>query len=129
MSSYYKGRLAWVRWEWEDYFTPTYWTAVTVSVFGPSYEMPRVVVMVNISNGGGSSKFRCKSVKEAQERVVIPEKYLERLYNAESHAWQQLESIRYDLANLDRIKAGAKVVDLNTGEILNEAERILEGDK
>lgn len=121
-------RITWIRWEVPDPFNSRYWTAYIVQIYKPSYDYPHVTVLYSMANGGGKCKTRYRSVKELLAHHHIPEHYLERLYTGETYAWECLEGIREDIANLGMLKKGAKLVDIASGEILNEAERILKGE-
>lgn len=129
MGSYYKGRIAYARWEWADPYQSNLWTACTVSVYRPSYDYPHVSVLVAIANGGGKCFMRCKSLAEAQTRVVIPKQYLDRLHLAETQAISEMVTINDDIRLLrEARRPGARIVNTDTGEILADAERIIRGE-
>ena len=123
-----KRRLTWYRWEWQDPIHPDMWTACTCSVYQPTYELPFVSVLVSIANGGGKVLFRCSSLEQAQQRIVIPDEGIERLQLAITKAQGYLEDIQEDLRlilNAHTLEGGGQIVRTDTGEILAEAERII----
>lgn len=133
--SWRKHRLTYYRWEWQDPVQERYWTAVTISVYAPTYERPYPSVLVSIANGGGRILFRCQSIEAAKKRLIIPEVGLERLENA-YRVGQELEiAIKKDLALLytaGTLPQGAGLARTDTGEIVSErgaveqAERIVD---
>ena len=127
-----KKRLTWYRWEWRDPYRKELWTAATVSVYEPTYEMPFVSFLISIANGGGRVLMRCCSLAEAQSRVVIPDKAIERLSLAETRARIILDDIKRDLraiADIRSLSPGSQIVRTDTGEVIAEAERILRGER
>ena len=119
-------RLSWVRWEWADPYSKDRWSACTVSIYSPTYDRPYVSVLISMANGGGRFLMRTKSLKDAMERVVIPDWGIERLQLAETQAINELEGINRDLRLLyDAKQPGAKIINTETGEVLAEAEKIL----
>jgi len=123
-----KKRLTWYRWEWRDPYRKELWTACTVSVYEPTYEMPFVSVLISIANGGGRVLMRCASVMEAKHRVGIPEEGMERLELAVTRAEIILTDIKRDLraiADIRSMAPGSQIVRTDTGEVIAEGEQAI----
>ena len=121
-------RLAYYRWEWPDSIHKNLWTACTVSVYQPSYDMPFVSVLISIANGGGRVLMRTSSVAEAARRTGMPIEAMERLQLAETRAMGLLDDIKNNLRIIDNahsLQPGSNLIRTDTGEIVAEAEKII----
>lgn len=129
-----KHRLTYYRWEWPDPFKPDKWTAATVSVYAPCMEYPFVSVFVSVANGGGHTLFRCKSLEQVKEHIIIPGEGMERLERAYTRGREMLAMLQRDMRILYAAKdlpAGVGLARTDTGEIVSDAvsaaERIIDG--
>ena len=118
-------RLGWYRWEWADPYKPNMWTACTVSIYKPTYEMPFVSVLVSIANGGGRVLMRTKTLEEAQRRTGMGAEGYERLSVTFTKALDELDKVQRDM----RLIYGAKdlppdavIVRTDTGQIISESK-------
>lgn len=71
--------MGYYRYEHNDPYKPKYYTAISVSVMRPSIERPFVSVLVSVANASGKVTFRCRSLVEACNIIVIPQDAIDRL--------------------------------------------------
>ena len=121
-------RLTWAQWKVCDAFDATKYTTVYASIYAPRWETPFASLLIRITNGAGSVFVRFASVADAQQFVVIPEVYVERFEDAMARANTIADEITeaMQLAMHKRqLAQGAQIVRTDTGEVIAEAERII----
>lgn len=121
-------RLTYYRWEWHDPYHSEFWTACTVSIYAPTYEMPFVSVLVSFANGKGRVFMRTKTLDSLPFGIVLPSEGRERLERALTQAQVILNGINDNLRlvmGAQNLEPGARVIRTDTGEVIRQAEEIL----
>ncbi len=120
-------REGYYRWEHRDGHNQEYWTAFTASVYRPTYDRPFVSVLLSIANGGGRVLMRFASVSDLRTCVVMPPDGVVRIESAYNRAMEHMAEVNSRLRALREMERNpdARLVVPSTGEILSEAERII----
>lgn len=124
--------ITWGRWKSYDPYDSRYFTVFTVSVLRPSFEFPVACVSLAVSNGGGKVFQRFASLTDLRKIIVVPVEYIERLTEGYAQALQEARKItdkQQSLYKMNNLEPGSQVVRTDTGEIIAEAEKILDGGK
>ncbi len=122
--------ITWARWKYFDPYEPKYFTVFTASVMKPSFEYPVACVSLSVSNGCGKVFCRFASLVDLRKCLVVPDEYIERLNEGYAQAVAESQAIaakQQTLFRISNLQPGSQVVRTDTGEIVAEAERIIEG--
>lgn len=123
-------RLTWAKWRVYDPFDRERYTTFYVSVYEPSWEFPFASLLIRVTSGKGSMFHRFASVDDFMDVYVVPEVYVNRLREAMWKAEEIADGVNEDMKlamNRRQLAKGGQIVRTDTGEILAEAERIIEG--
>jgi len=114
-----------------DPYNKTFYTEFEAFVLKPTYSHPFPCIMVSIRNGREKLFFRVIDLKGLRTAFKIPRTASQRLNLALATANIEADDIEKDmkLAFARRRLAFGHIVRTDTGEILAEADRILEGNK
>ena len=128
MTRYIK-QITWARWRYQDSNGTKFFTNFTVSIPRPSFEFPAAFAMMSVVGGRGKALIRFTSLEAVRQLFVIPVEYLERLEEGYLTALEEAEKIQTQLKAIMKMRSlrdGDKIVNTGTGEILAEAEQILQ---
>jgi len=121
-------QITWARWRVIDPYNDKYYNVFTVSIPQPSYQYPCAAVLLSIASGKNKVLLRFGSLDELREIFITPDDYRERLELGYRMAIEQRDKIQRHLKTFIALEtAKGAVVDTGTGEILAEAERIVNG--
>jgi hypothetical protein len=122
----YIQKLAWVRKKVQDPFNPTKWVDIELFVPKPTTDNPLPCILVSIRNGHSKLFFRLSDVTGYVRAFSISRRMKDKLNAGLQEANIVADEIEHEMKMLFNIRKGkATVIDSDTGEILNEAERIL----
>jgi len=133
MSSYRKQpqrRLTWAEWKTIDPFDQTKYTTFYLSVYEPTWERPYASILLRMSNGSGSAFCRFATIEALNQVFVMPCSFQERVETAMRKANLIADDISNDMRlamNRRQLAQGGQIIRTDTGEILAEAERIING--
>lgn len=123
--------ITWARWKIIDPIDNRFYTTFTVSVLKPSSEYPITSVAMSIVTSTGRLFMRFASLDALQQVFVVPSEYRQRLMDGCVTARQQAQVIIEQQKTMHRLAdlaPGAQVIRTDTGEVIAEAERILNGN-
>ena len=122
-------RLTWCQWVVTDPYNHERYTTFYASVYAPTWERLYPSILLRITSGTGSAFFRASSVEALQRIIVIPTEYVGRLESAIVEAIRLADGIERDMRlamERRKLPQGAGLARTDTGEIVAEAERIVQ---
>ncbi len=121
-------KLTWVAKEFKDFWHPKNYTRLELFVPVPTRENPEPCIIVSIRNGKAKLFFRVTDLAAYSRFWTVHAEGMARIENALKEAWRQSEQYTEDDRLLHRIHSlppGSRLVEAETGEIVAQAEGIL----
>ncbi len=121
--------LSWDRSEYRDPYEPKYYTAISCAVMSPTYDRPWASLLVSVANAGGKTTLRFATLEAAQKYFVLSPHCISKMIPALAEANRMADEIEADLRlsqQRRRLPQGVGLARTDTGEIVSEAERILD---
>lgn len=114
----------------KDSYNPKSYTWRMVLVPKPTVEQPYPCILVTLSNGFSKVLLRVSSLEEYDAAFTLSVEERAKIEQSLKEANLEADRIEEDMRLLiakRSLAAGAKIVNTGTGEVLAEAERIIEG--
>ncbi len=119
-------KLSWFARKIKDYWKSGNYTRLELMVPAPTRDDPIPCILVSIRNGFRKLFFRVPDLATYDEAFKLPQEARDRITNALIEANAQAAQMVEDERLIYLRRSGIGLVRMDTGEIVSEAERILD---